>query len=357
MGKMGYSVSGTAEGGEQFQYGISYHKILGTDGYGQGEDEHTLVRECHSEGEQDTIYGTRGTYGGPAVQEIRHRDDGSVERYGIIGIQSLNPIVGKLHHLLHQSGSQAAGEIVEEEALAAHGILHDATEHPYGKHIEEQMRETAVHKHIGKELVEIEVAGHKEVQAEHVIQVNTIGRKGGSPSGSEEQHIDNEQVLGYRRHIVHNSEFLYCGRKITKIKQERTYKRPHKWYFFVFYYIFLQKNLGSTAIIHIFVIKFTDINLFINIKKHKVMNKTELIAKIAEGAGLSKVDAKKALEATLDAITGAVKAGDKVALIGFGTFSVSERAARKGINVLTKKTINIPAKKVVKFKAGADLKF
>ena len=87
------------------------------------------------------------------------------------------------------------------------------------------------------------------------------------------------------------------------------------------------------------------------------MNKTDLIAKIAEGAGLSKVDAKKALEATLEAITGAVKAGDKVALIGFGTFSVAERAARKGINVLTKNTINIPAKKVVKFKAGADLKF
>ena len=87
------------------------------------------------------------------------------------------------------------------------------------------------------------------------------------------------------------------------------------------------------------------------------MNKTDLIAKIAEGAGLSKVDAKKALEATLEAITGAVKAGDKVALIGFGTFSVAERAARKGINVLTKKTSNISAKKVVKFKAGADLKF
>lgn len=87
------------------------------------------------------------------------------------------------------------------------------------------------------------------------------------------------------------------------------------------------------------------------------MNKTDLIAKIAEGAGLNKVDAKKALKATLEAITGAVKAGDKVALIGFGTFFVAERAARKGINVLTKKTINIPAKKVVKFKAGADLKF
>ena len=87
------------------------------------------------------------------------------------------------------------------------------------------------------------------------------------------------------------------------------------------------------------------------------MNKTELVAKIAEGAGLSKVDAKKALEATLDAITSAVKKDEKVALIGFGTFSVAKRAARKGVNVLTKKAINIPAKKIVKFKAGADLKF
>ena len=85
------------------------------------------------------------------------------------------------------------------------------------------------------------------------------------------------------------------------------------------------------------------------------MNKTELIAKIAEGSGLSKVDAKKALEATLEAITTALKADDKVALIGFGTFSTSERPERQGINPATKETITIPTKKVVKFKAGADL--
>jgi DNA-binding protein HU-beta len=87
------------------------------------------------------------------------------------------------------------------------------------------------------------------------------------------------------------------------------------------------------------------------------MNKSELVAKIAEGAGLSKVDAKKALEATLDAITAAVKGGDKVALVGFGTFAVSERGERKGINPATKAAITIPAKKVVKFKAGAELAF
>ena len=70
---------------------------------------------------------------------------------------------------------------------------------------------------------------------------------------------------------------------------------------------------------------------------------------------MTKVDAKKALDAAIDAITAAVKAGDKVALIGFGTFSVAKRPARKGINPATKKAINIPAKNVVKFKAGADL--
>ena len=85
------------------------------------------------------------------------------------------------------------------------------------------------------------------------------------------------------------------------------------------------------------------------------MNKTELIDKIAEGAGLTKADAKKALEATTAAIKNALVAGDKVALIGFGTFSVNERPAREGINPATKQKITIAAKKVAKFKAGADL--
>ena len=85
------------------------------------------------------------------------------------------------------------------------------------------------------------------------------------------------------------------------------------------------------------------------------MNKTELIEKIAVGAELSKADAKKALEATTAAIKDALVAGDKVALIGFGTFSVNERPAREGINPATKQKITIAAKKVAKFKAGADL--
>ena len=85
------------------------------------------------------------------------------------------------------------------------------------------------------------------------------------------------------------------------------------------------------------------------------MNKTELVEKIAAAAGLSKADSKKALEATITAIKDALVAGDKVSLVVFGTFSISERPAREGINPATKEKISIAAKKVAKFKAGAEL--
>ena len=85
------------------------------------------------------------------------------------------------------------------------------------------------------------------------------------------------------------------------------------------------------------------------------MNKTELIDKIAAGAGISKADSKKALDATVNALKEALIAGDKIQLVGFGTFSVYERPAREGINPATKEKIQIAAKKVAKFKAGAEL--
>lgn len=85
------------------------------------------------------------------------------------------------------------------------------------------------------------------------------------------------------------------------------------------------------------------------------MNKTELVNAIAEKSGLSKVDSKKALDAFIESVSEEVKKGGKVALVGFGTFSVTQKAARKGINPRTKAVINIPAKKAVKFKAGAEL--
>lgn len=85
------------------------------------------------------------------------------------------------------------------------------------------------------------------------------------------------------------------------------------------------------------------------------MNKTELINAIAEKANLTKVDAKNALDATITAIGEALAKNDKVALLGFGTFSVTEKSARTGINPRTKQKIEIAARKAVKFKAGAEL--
>jgi len=85
------------------------------------------------------------------------------------------------------------------------------------------------------------------------------------------------------------------------------------------------------------------------------MNKAELISAIAAEAGLSKADSKKALDAFISSVSNSLKAGEKVSLIGFGSFSVASRNARTGINPSTKKPITIPAKKVVKFRPGSEL--
>ena len=90
-------------------------------------------------------------------------------------------------------------------------------------------------------------------------------------------------------------------------------------------------------------------------KIHYTMNKGDLVNKIASDASLTKAQATSALNAVLDSVSATLKAGEKVTLVGFGTFSVSNRAARVGRNPQTGKEIQIAAKNVVKFKAGKDL--
>ncbi len=85
------------------------------------------------------------------------------------------------------------------------------------------------------------------------------------------------------------------------------------------------------------------------------MNKAQLIDAIASDSGLTKADAKKALDAFINVTGGALKGGDRVALVGFGSFGVTERSARIGRNPQTGAEIRISAKKVVKFKAGSEL--
>jgi DNA-binding protein HU-beta len=87
------------------------------------------------------------------------------------------------------------------------------------------------------------------------------------------------------------------------------------------------------------------------------MNKAELVDAIAGKAGLTKADAKRALDAFTEVVAKSLKKGDKIALVGFGTFSVSQRSARTGRNPRTGEPIKIKAKKVAKFKAGGNLSF
>lgn len=86
------------------------------------------------------------------------------------------------------------------------------------------------------------------------------------------------------------------------------------------------------------------------------MKKVELVEAVATATGLTKADSTRAIDATFAAITEALVKGDKVPLVGFGTFAVSERAAREGRNPRTGETVNIPAKVAVTIKAGAKLK-
>ncbi|WP_329905182.1 HU family DNA-binding protein [Porphyromonas pogonae] len=85
------------------------------------------------------------------------------------------------------------------------------------------------------------------------------------------------------------------------------------------------------------------------------MNKAEFISEVAMKAGMTKADAQRAINAFTEVVGEQMKAGEKVTLLGFGTFSVTEKSARKGINPKTKAVITIPARKAVKFKAGSAL--
>jgi DNA-binding protein HU-beta len=119
------------------------------------------------------------------------------------------------------------------------------------------------------------------------------------------------------------------------------------------FYVFFKKIFGTVRKHYNFVLC---INTIFGYTKHFItMNKGDLIDKIAEGAGLKKTEAAAALNATLEAITNALKGGEKITLVGFGSLDVAYRSARKGINPSTQKEIKIGDKVTVKFKAGKEL--
>jgi DNA-binding protein HU-beta len=111
-------------------------------------------------------------------------------------------------------------------------------------------------------------------------------------------------------------------------------------------FFFKKSFVASKKLIYLLQLKFY---------KNLIMNKAELIAKIADDAGITKTQANATLDSFVEAVTKTLKGGGKVTLVGFGTFSVSKRAARNGRNPQTGAVIKIKAKKVAKFKAGKEL--
>ena len=119
--------------------------------------------------------------------------------------------------------------------------------------------------------------------------------------------------------------------------------------FMLFFRVFLKKLLKFIRVCVTITLHYVE-------KEVEIMTKTELIAAMAEKTGASKKDSEAALSAAIEAITGALKAGDKVSLVGFGTFEAKKRAARVGKNPRTGEEIQIPATVAPTFKAGKALK-
>ena len=196
-----HSVASLREGREEFDDGIAHDEVFGLDGDWDGEDEQPFVGEGDAKGEQYAIDGSGCSDGVPSVQVFCHRNDDSAEADLFVGSESVVPVLAHLHEFLHESCSESAGQVVEEETLLPHRLLDDASEHPYGEHVEEEVLPACVHEHVCEELPWAEVAGQEEVEAEHLFEFYAVRSEG--EAGEEAQHVDDEQVFRYGRYRVH----------------------------------------------------------------------------------------------------------------------------------------------------------
>jgi len=169
---------------------IAYNKPLGLNWHGKREDKHTLLGIEHSESEKDAIDGARSAYCGPQIQVTRigccHLIDlREAEVWQLVGCKHIE--LGKLRQLLKESGSDAAGYVIEEKLAWSPSALHDATEHPQGEHIEEYVAPSSMCEHVGEELVKVKVWGKHEVQAKEVVKVDA--KPAESVGGKEDNDI------------------------------------------------------------------------------------------------------------------------------------------------------------------------
>ena len=157
MGEMSDSITGVPQSGKQLYDCITYHKKLGFNRYGKRKNKQAFIRKRHAESQQNSIDCTRGADSGPTIQIVAHGNHGIADINRIVHSQALPQILYILHSFLNQTGTQAAHDIIKQEATTAPIRLHHPTEHPHGEHIKKDMRDATVHEHIRKELVEVEI--------------------------------------------------------------------------------------------------------------------------------------------------------------------------------------------------------
>ena len=199
---MGYVVAAVAQGAQQFDYGVAHDEPFGLDGHGNGYDEQALVGEGHAEAQEYAIDSAGSTHGGPVVEVGAHGHDDAVDVDLLVAAQSLVGEFNPLRTFLHEAGAYAAHNIVEEESLRTHHLLHDAAEHPNGEHVEEDVLPACVHEHVGEELVEPEVGGLEKVEAQQVVEVYAVAH--GHQFAEKHQQVDDYDILCYRGYVEHN---------------------------------------------------------------------------------------------------------------------------------------------------------
>ena len=200
-------VARSEECGKDFDGDVDDNKPLGLDGDGQGEDEDALFGKRHAESQKDGIDGSRCAHGGPGVECLGYAgvapDSGNERRESYIAL--LRKCVVEfdiLCHFLHKTCSDAAENVIKKEFLGSPNALHHTTEHPEGKHIEEQVLQSAMHKHIGEELINLEIRCQEEVQTEDIVEVDTLHPE--HVIGGECQNVYYQKVFGNGRYAAHN---------------------------------------------------------------------------------------------------------------------------------------------------------
>ena len=204
---MSHTITRGRYGRKQFDGSITYHEILGLDRHWDREDEDAVFGEYHTKSQQNGIDGTRGSYGSPTIQQsrqiVRYREY-IANRDARHNVRHLHIKLHKLRCFLKQTSTHATCNVIKKEFLCSPHSFYHTAKHPEGKHIEENVFETSMHKHVSKELINLKVGSQKEMEPENIIQsIATTGILTHKESKQEGYDIHYQQVLCNYRYIAH----------------------------------------------------------------------------------------------------------------------------------------------------------